>query len=158
MILPSTVVTPDWTAFTPEAIQALQIIIPTDENSLSHEYVEIPKYIQWWGVVVANLRANMEAAKNSLDVILARAYLTVKMDLLAKGDKATEKTVDSFIEGRDDVVAAKTQVFKARKLYDEAQAHLEALKAKKEMVIALGFQKRFEMDMELREREFTRPR
>lgn len=148
--LPTIILNEEGTNFTTEAFQALQSIIATDEANLSQEFCDIPRYLMWWGVAVAQLRARVEQVKTEFDIKMSSWYTQAKNELVAGGGKATVKDIDMAVTAGEDyqtwVMAKNT----ANKLHGEGVAYLDALRAKKEMAISLGFQKKFEAEMELR--------
>jgi hypothetical protein len=119
--------------------------VQIDGTAINDEFIQFPADIAYWAAQHSNAVKAFLRADQEHDKVRAKRWLIIREELLAKGDKATEKTVEASVE-------CDAEYQEVRYRYVEAEAEkvrlagiMEAMKSKKEMLISLGANLRVEM-------------
>lgn len=124
----------------PEVIQEEFVRVPADLARFNHRYAEAQKvYLR---------------AKHNLDRVEAELYISMREAIINAGGKPTEKQIEAGIKVQPAYQAAVDDLVDAEHKKAETYGNVDAVRAKKEMLISLGAHIRSELegDPSLRER------
>lgn len=126
---------------TDEQEKALHI----DEARIREHFVEIPAQIAFAGNCCAML--GREATKRNYTYKQQRAALKERLRAEAgmKGERMTESRLDAMVESDGGLANWYDSYLHAQEEYELSKAHLEGLRAKRDMLINLGAHLRTEM-------------
>ena len=122
--------------------------VAIDEGNLRDEIVRLPSDLAYYGHQFALASREQIAAKLSLAEVESMVYLEVREtleDLSDKGKKPTEATISSRVDTDHRVRDARALMIAAEFNVAQVRAHVDAVRAKREMLIALGQLARAEM-------------
>lgn len=136
----------------------LRECVKIEPLAIQEEFVRIPADLAYWNSRYAQaLRAHL-MAKIDLDVTRAKLQPIVRLALQEAGAKVTESQVDAAIESHDSYVEHRRRVADAEVAKNELFGSLDAIRAKKDMLMSLGAHLRVEMEGDPVMREHMRGR
>ncbi len=138
--------------FTPAAIgdphQHALDAVAIDEGNLRTEMVRLPSDLAHYGHRFALANKAMVSSKMNFEEISAMVYLETREtleDLSDKGKKPTEATIDARCKTDHRVRDARALMIEAEFEREQVKSHVDAVRAKRDMLIALGALARAEM-------------
>lgn len=129
-----------------EALQPyLKECVKVDPLDINSEFMRIAADLAFWNAQYAKALERFLTAKARDKFDRARLEPLVRQAIINAGAKPTEKQVDAQIEQRDDVQANIRELISAEVEKNYMFGCLDAIRAKKEMLVSLGAQMRAEM-------------
>lgn len=113
--------------------------------ALDEEFIRLPGDLARWGEVFADAVKELLAAKRCLATVDADLFRTHKMSKPPDGSKPTEKYVEACVDGAPTHIAAQERLDEAEYQKSRAWGVLDAIRAKREMLVSLGANHRSEM-------------
>lgn len=115
-------------------------------EAIQEEYVRLPSDLAYWGQRYTDALRAFLTAKVNLDRTEARLKIACRAELEAKNSKVTESMVSAAVDQHPEMEAARlghiaTEVEKVR-----LGGVLDAIRAKKDMLVSLGAHVRSEME------------
>ncbi len=136
----------------------LKQCVGINPEDIQAEFVRIPGDLAYWNTQYANALREHLLSKLDFDVLKANLDPMVRQALLEAGAKITEATVSSAIESHEQLIDARRACIEAEVAKNERFGCLDAIRAKKEMLISLGAHLRAEMEGDPNIREQARSR
>ncbi len=141
-----------------ELEEYLRECVKIEPLAIQEEFVRIPADLAYWNARYALALREHLTAKIDLDVTRAKLQPIVRLAIQEAGGKVTESQVDAAIESHDSYVDARRRVADAEVAKNELFGSLDAIRAKKDMLMSLGAHLRVEMEGDPVMREHVRGR
>lgn len=125
-------------------------------EAIHEEYVRLPADLAFWNARYADAQQAYLDSKAELDILERELYMVVREDLEASGGKVTEKMVDSAMALSEVWKDARRALAKAEGEKHRLFGKLDAVRAKRDMLISLGAHLRAEMQGDPRLRDESR--
>ena len=124
-------------------------------EGLQEEFVRLPADLAYWNARFAEALRGFLTGKINLDRTEARCRIEERERLGAAGGKVTESMVESAVEAAPEMEKAREALMEAEVEKVRLYGVLDAIRAKRDMLISLGAQHRAEMagDPSIRERD-----
>lgn len=138
----------------PEDTEFIRTSTSIDHLNLNEEFIRVPGDVAYWGEQHAKaIRAHHEA-KNAEEEVRAGLWEQAKMRAEAGSKtKPTQKDISSIIDRQDAMKEAKAQVILTEFRKECVKGWLDAVRAKREMLVTIGANMREEMRHDLKVRE-----
>lgn len=132
--------------------------VTMDPLQLEEEFVQLPATLAYWNERYAETQRSFLRAKVDRERSSARLTMECRAQIEAKKGKATVSDVEAAVDGHPDYMALKDAELDAEIETRRVYGVLDAIRAKKEMLISLGAHIRAEMqsDPTLRDQARTR--
>lgn len=128
-----------------EKMEAVRDAVQIEPLAMQEEFVRIPADLSHWNAKYTEALKAFLLAKARAEEIWARVWLTTREALLADG-KATEKLIEAKAQGDEDYQKAHLALIEAEVEKARVMGVVDAIRAKKEMLISLGATIRAEME------------
>lgn len=128
-----------------EVTQYLRECVTIEPLALEEEFVRVPADLAYWGARWADAQKAAALAKLQRDQVEAAIDAEHRSTAAASGEKVTEKVIASRVAGDDRMRAIEVELIEAEARASRARAFCDAVRAKRDMVVALGSQVRAEM-------------
>lgn len=125
--------------------QYLRESVSIDETNLNAEYIRIPTDLAYWSAQYALAVRRFHTAKLEADRVTARARIDARLNLETMHTRVTESMVEAAVEKDGQVFAMATAAIEAEAEKLRLQGVVDAVRAKRDMVISLGATQRQEM-------------
>lgn len=119
--------------------------VNTDPLKLDDEFVRLPADLAYWHHRSAEALKKFQLSKLDTKRLEARLRIEVREQQLAEGKKPTESTVDAAVETSEEMYEARCALVHLEATYERLRGIVDAVRVKKDMVIALGNQIRAEL-------------
>lgn len=129
-----------------------------DASNIDGEFRRIPGDLAYWNTLYAHALRDMLKGKMHLDVTRARLDSEMRIRLLNEGAKVTESNVAAMVEQDQEFMEVRLAYIDAEVRKNEMFGAVDAVRAKKDMLISLGAQLRAEMGNDPSIREQARSR
>ena len=113
--------------------------------ALNEEFIRLPSDLARWGEVFAEAIKELMAAKCALGTMDADLFKYYKQQKPEDGSKPTEKWIDACVEADPRHVEAQRRLDAAEYQKSRTWGVLDAIRAKREMLVSLGANHRSEM-------------
>lgn len=113
--------------------------------SLNDEFVRVSADLAYWGAKFTEAHKTFLKSKLNLDVGEARLLIEVRERLTIEGKKPTESVVDAGVKSCIDYQALRIKHIDAEVERDRIRLILDAVRAKKDMLVSIGATVRAEM-------------
>jgi hypothetical protein len=123
----------------------LRECVTIEPLALEEEFLRVPADLAYWGARFADAQKEAALAKLHRDEVEAAIDKEHRSDAAAMGEKVTEKVISSRVQTDERMKAIELSLIDAEALAMRTKAFADAVRAKKDMVIALGSQVRAEM-------------
>ncbi len=123
--------------------------VTIDEHDLAREYYRVATDTAYWCRRLAQLEGDYLRSKTALRQAQAEGFLFASSELTVAGKKPTQAYLEAYVETMASVKRAHdvyAQVTQDRK---EAQGYVDAVAAKRDMLIQVGATRRQEMKSHL---------
>lgn len=130
----------------PDVEQYLRECIEIDALAIESEFVRIPADLAYWGERYAEAHRDYLAAKIDAKRITARMFLEQRIAIQADGERATEAYTNARVEESTTWLDAQNALLEAEARRESIKGTLDAVRAKRDMVVSLGAQIRAQMD------------
>jgi hypothetical protein len=114
-------------------------------EDIDAEFRALSSDVYYVGALWADAQRNAAQAKVALDVALATSRRMVTEVLQAEGSKTTERAIDAEVDLDPDVHRARLYLLDMEHEEAKVRALVDALRAKKDMLVSLGAHIRAEM-------------
>lgn len=121
--------------------------VAIEPTVLNEEFIRLPSDLAYWGGVYADAVAGVYLARARFDSAEAELLVQIKQAMVARAEKVTEVAAHSYLVQDSGYKVLREKVDQAEVLKIRASAVLEAIKAKRDMLISLGANMRAEMSM-----------
>lgn len=115
-------------------------------EAIQEEFVRLPADLAFWNQKYAEALREFLMAKIELDITKARLQPIVRESLKTAGAKVTEALVESAIDSHDACIEARRVLAIAEVSKNELFGNLDAIRAKRDMLMSLGAHLRVEME------------
>jgi hypothetical protein len=123
----------------------LRDCVQIEPLALEEEFIRMPADLAYWTQRYAEAQRKCMLAKLDLDETDARLTLMHRERMLAVGDKATEKIVDSAVTSDPAMHAARAAFIEAEYEKNKLNGTVDAIRTKKDMLVSLGAHIRAEL-------------
>jgi hypothetical protein len=132
---------------------ALMDAVKIEPLALQEEFVRLPSDLAYWNARYADAQRTFLVRKLELDQLNARLRIELRERLLVTESKVTESMVDSRVELDDRYGNARLAMVEAEADKMHKYGAVDALRAKRDMLVSLGAHVRAEMqhDPQLRD-------
>lgn len=128
-----------------EVTQYLKECVTIEPMALEEEFIRVPADLAYWGARWADAQRDAALAKLRRNEVEAAIDAEYRAEAAGSGEKVTEKVIASRVAGDDRMRAIEVELIEADARASRARAFADAVRAKKDMVVALGSQVRAEM-------------
>jgi len=128
-----------------EVTQYLKECVTIEPMALEEEFIRVPSDLAYWGARFADAQRDAALAKLRRDEVEAAIDAEHRTVAASSGEKVTEKVIASRVAQDDRMKAVEIELIDADARAQRARAFCDAVRAKRDMVIALGSQVRAEM-------------
>jgi hypothetical protein len=128
-----------------EVTQYLKECVTIEPMALEEEFVRVASDLAYWGAKWADAQKAAAMAKLQRNEVEAAIDSEYRQQAAEAGEKVTEKVIASRVQGDDRMKAVEISLIEAEAQASRARAFADAVRAKKDMVVALGSQVRAEM-------------
>lgn len=125
-------------------------VVSIDVDNLTGEMQDLPASTQTWASHAAEAAHAAAKAKATYEQVYARACEDIRNGAAARGEKLTETRVENRARLTMEVVVAVSEMGTANYNLARIKAVVEALAAKRDMLIQLGSTQREEIKQEIR--------
>lgn len=129
-----------------ETDKEIRRAVRIEPTAIQEEYASLPADLNRWGHLLAAAHSDKERADLDLDTWDANERLRIKAEAEAKNMKITVDTTDALVYANQVYRRLREAVILAEKDKQEIFATVEAIRAKKEMLISLGATMRQEIE------------
>ncbi len=119
--------------------------VNTDPLKLDDEFVRLPADLAYWHGQAADALRDYQTAKIDTKRLEARLAIEIREQQILDGKKPTESTVAAAVETSDDMYDARKHLVSLEAKYERIRGIVDAVRAKKDMVISIGHQIRAEL-------------
>lgn len=119
--------------------------VNTDPLKLDDEFVRLPADLAYWHGQASNALREYQIAKIDTKRLEARLSIEHRERQLAEGKKPTESTVSAAVETDDEMYEARKSLVTLESDYERIRGVVDAVRAKKDMVVSIGHQIRAEL-------------
>ena len=118
-----------------------------DETDLAGEFVRFAGTFAYWSERYADAEREAEAADQAVDKARAMAFLVVaeQNTKRAKADKHARPLLDALAEQNSALAKAQAEALNKRRKAMAYKGYVEALRAKRDMLVQLGARRRAEL-------------
>ncbi len=128
-----------------DADKYLEECVHIDDLCLDEEFIRVPADLAYWsGRYAGAVRAHL-FAKHELDVVTAKAHLSIKAGAELHGKKMTVSDLDASVKTTQEFLDATVALIEAEAAKVRLRGCLDAVSSKKDMVQSLGAKLRAEM-------------
>ena len=130
-------------ALPPGLAEALSL----DESDLSGEFIRFAGTFAYWSERYADAERDAEAADQAADKARSIAFLVVaeQNTKRAKADRHARPLLDALAEQNSALAAAQAEALDRRQKAMRYKGYVEALRAKRDMLVQLGARRRAEL-------------
>jgi hypothetical protein len=128
-----------------EVTQYLKECVTIEPLALEEEFIRVPADLAYWGAAFADAQKSAALAKLNRDQVEAAVDAEIRSEAAALGEKVTEKIVAGRVQADSRMQAVELALIDSEANSSRAKAFCDAVRAKRDMVIALGSQVRAEM-------------
>lgn len=128
-----------------EVTKYLKECVTIEPLALEEEFIRVPADLAYWGAAFADAQKQAALAKLNRDQVEAAVDAEIRSEAAALGEKVTEKVVAGRVQADSRMQAVELALIDAEANSSRAKAFCDAVRAKRDMVIALGSQVRAEM-------------
>jgi hypothetical protein len=128
-----------------EKLKAVRDAVKIEPLAMQEEFVRIPADLSYWNAQYADLLRRFLVAKAESEHLWARIWMETRETLLIDG-KATEKLIESKATCNPEWQKAHLALVELEAEKARVRGVVEAIEAKKEMLISLGAHLRAEME------------
>lgn len=128
-----------------EVTQYLKECVTIEPLALEEEFIRVPADLAYWGARWADAQKEAALAKLRRNEVEAAIDAEHRADAASSGEKVTEKVIASRVASDGRMRAIEVELIDAEARASRARAFADAVRAKKDMVMALGSQVRAEM-------------
>lgn len=121
-----------------------------NDSDLNEEFIKQAGSFAWYAVLCAEAESYRDKLKFELEVLEADLDKQVREEIELRGDKVTEKVVNSEVLRKQEYKDAKEELLEANRRLGIMKAIKEGMVQKKDMLISLGANMRNENDSNLR--------
>lgn len=115
-------------------------------EAIQEEYVRLPSDLAYWGQRYTDALRVFLGAKLDMDRTEARVKILCRAELNAKEGKVTESMVSAAVDQHPDMEKARLALIEAEVEKARLGNVLDAIRAKKDMLVSLGAHVRSEME------------
>jgi hypothetical protein len=119
--------------------------VNTDPLKLDDEFVRLPADLAYWHGQAANALRAYQTAKIDTKRLEARLSIELREQQIHDGKKPTESTVAAAVETSDEMYEARKNLVGLEADYERIRGVVDAVRAKKDMVVSIGHQIRAEL-------------
>ena len=119
--------------------------VNTDPLKLDDEFVRLPADLAYWHGQAANALRAYQTAKIDTKRLEARLSIELREQQILDGKKPTESTVAAAVETSDEMYEARKNLVGLEADYERIRGVVDAVRAKKDMVVSIGHQIRAEL-------------
>lgn len=119
--------------------------VNTDPLQLDDEFVRLPADLAYWHYKSSEALKRFQTAKLDTKRLEARLSIEMREQQIAEGKKPTESTVSSAVEMSEEMYEARCALVSLEATYERLRGIVDAVRVKKDMVVALGNQIRAEL-------------
>ena len=119
--------------------------VNTDPLNLDDEFVRLPADLAYWHHKCSEALRTYQTAKLDTKRLEARLRIETREQQLAEGKKPTESTVDAAVEVSEEMYEARCALVALEATYERLRGIVDAVRVKKDMVVAIGNQLRAEL-------------
>ncbi len=124
----------------------LRECVGIDPLQLNDEFIRIPGDLAYWNARYARALRTFLMAKVDKDITRGRLEPILRAAIINAGGKPTEKQIDGLIDSNQSYIDICHALVDAEVEKNECYGALDAIRAKKEMLISLGAHLRAEME------------
>lgn len=125
--------------------QYLSQSVTVEPLQLEEEFVRLPADLAYWHARAADALRDYQLAKLEQDKTEANLRIVVRENIIATGGKPTESQVESGVILRPEYGEARTRTIEAEVEHQRLRGVCDAVRCKRDALIALGQQARAEM-------------
>lgn len=126
-------------------IEFLERVVSIDVTQITEHFISVPAELAYFNERYAETVRGQLEAKSACDNARATAYCTIKTEYEEEGKKITEAALSAQIELDPAYTEAKIAFVDAETKKQQARGRVEAVHAKKDMLISLGAHLRAEL-------------
>lgn len=119
--------------------------VNTDPLKLDDEFVRLPADLAYWHHKCAEALRAFQTAKLDTKRLEARLRIEVREGQVAQGKKPTVDAVEAEVEMSEEMYEARLAVVALEATYERLRGVVDAVRAKREMVVSIGHQLRAEL-------------
>jgi hypothetical protein len=116
-----------------------------DPLTIKEQFTELPGRLAYWNARLADAHERLLEASAVVKLVTAAAQLTVRAQLAGRGEKVTESIVDAHVACDAACVQALLVEIDAEVEKQHVRGRVDALHAKRDMLMSLGAMLREEM-------------
>lgn len=125
--------------------QYLAQSVTVEPLQLEEEFVRLPADLAYWHARAADALRDYQMSKLEQDKTEANLRIVVREHIIATGGKPTESQVESGVMLRPEYSEARARTIEAEVEYQRLRGVCEAVRVKRDALVALGQQARAEM-------------
>jgi hypothetical protein len=125
--------------------QYLAQSVTVEPLQLEEEFVRLPADLAYWHARAADALREYQMSKLEQDKTEANLRIVVREHIIATGGKPTESQVESGVMLRPEYSEARARTIEAEVDYQRLRGVCEAVRVKRDALVALGQQARAEM-------------
>ncbi len=125
--------------------QYLAQSVTVEPLQLEEEFVRLPADLAYWHARAADALREYQMSKLEQDKTEANLRIVVREHIIATGGKPTESQVESGVMLRPEYSEARARTIEAEVEYQRLRGVCEAVRVKRDALVALGQQARAEM-------------
>lgn len=125
--------------------QYLAQSVTVEPLQLEEEFVRLPADLAYWHARAADALREYQMSKLEQDKTEANLRIVVREHIIATGGKPTESQVESGMVLRPEYSEARARTIEAEVEYQRLRGVCEAVRVKRDALVALGQQARAEM-------------
>lgn len=124
--------------------------VTIDDENLSSEFSRVSSDVAYWSRRLARLEADLIRAKAALKKVEADGYCFAMEHLTnATGKRPTQKYLEAYVETMPEVQEAHEAIARVTEARTEARGYVDAISAKRDMLVQLGANRRQELKASL---------
>jgi len=116
------------------------------EAMLNEAMLEQSALMSYYGELATKAQSQVDRAKMMTEITEAKVGRDARRAAADDGKKVTEKQLEQEVSLNTEVIKLRRAVIEARSIYEGLRATVEALKAKKDMIIQIGVRHRMELE------------
>jgi uncharacterized protein YyaL (SSP411 family) len=118
-----------------------------DRNNLNQEMANLPSQYAYWNAVLAQAKARLDRAAQDEDRYKASKSVECQEMLRSSGKKATAKDMENYVNSSEDYKTKNDTLITLNQLYLSLKGLVQALYAKKDMLVHLSSNERAELKL-----------
>ena len=126
--------------------QDLQNVVKIEPLAMQEEFIRVPADLAYWNELYAQVLKRYLVGKAQSEHLWARLWLETREKLLTTDGKATEKMIENATMANPEWQKAHLALVEVEAEKSSIRGTVDAIAAKKEMLISLGAHVRAEMD------------